>query len=63
MEEEITLGDGLDIEARQDELLRRLDELNIQVERALAELLGQRQAADAIAAMTPAAARKIAQAA
>jgi hypothetical protein len=54
---------GLDIEARQDELLRQLDELNGQVERALAALLGERQSAEALRAMVPASLRKMAHAA
>lgn len=63
MAADATEGDGLDIEARQDELLRQLDDLNNQVERALAALLGDRSSTEAAPAMVPAEMRKIAQAA
>lgn len=63
MTEDVTEGGGLDIEARQDELLRQLDELNGQVERALAALLGDRPAVQAVATMVPGTMRKFNQAA
>ncbi len=62
MVEEASETGDLDIEARQDELLRQLDELNSQVERALAALLGN-QANESMAAMAPLSMRKVAQAA
>ena len=63
MADGVTLHDGLDIEARQDEVLRQLDELNHRVERALVALIGERAAADGIARMMPATSRKSAKAA
>ena len=45
----------LELEARHDDLLRRLDELDKRVERVLAECVaaGQRQSADAQASLPP----------
>lgn len=63
MAEEASETGGLDIEARQDELLRQLDELNGQVERALAALLGDRQANETIAEMVTIPMQKVARAA
>jgi hypothetical protein len=63
MAADATEGDGLDIVARHDELLRQLVVLNNQVERALAALLGDRPSSEPAPAMVPAEMRKIAQAA
>jgi hypothetical protein len=63
MADGVTLYDGLDIEARQDEVLRQLDELNQRVELALVALIGQRAASEGIARMMPATVRKNARAA
>ncbi len=64
MADGVTVQDGLDIEARQDEVLRQLDELNLRVERALVALIGDRAAAEGMARMAiPATSRKIARAA
>ena len=63
MADGVTLHDGLDIEARQDEVLRQLDELNHRVERALVALIGDRAAAEGMARMLPSGVRKSARAA
>lgn len=43
-----------DLENRQNDVIRRLDELNRTVEDTLKQLMGQREAADAQAAQNPA---------
>lgn len=53
MADALTAGEHLDIEARQDELLRQLDELNTRVELALVALTGDRSISEGISRLIP----------
>lgn len=63
MSEGIGPQDEMDIEARQDELLRRLDELNHRVELALVSLLGERSTPHLVTALGARGRQKVSRAA